>query len=133
MTSYNVRNDKLTVLTWNNPRYQIFSLKNITKRGIVVVYKLIISNFIDTLKKCQKLTSIMTSHVVRNYKLTILTWNNPRYQILSLKSITKGDIVVVCRSIISNYIDILRKMSKNDVNNDVMWRQKWEIDYFDMK
>ena len=38
---------------------------------------------------------------------------------LSLKNITKGGIVDVCRSIISNFIDILRKMIKNDVNNDV--------------
>ena len=79
------------------------------------------------------MSSIMTSYDVRNDKQTILTWNNPRYQILSLKNITKGGIVVVCRSIISNYIDILRKMTKNYVNNDVMWHQKWEIGYFDMK
>ena len=63
--------------------------------------------------------SIMTSCDVRNEKLTIFTWNNPRYQILSLKNITKGGIVDVCRSIISNFIDILRKMTKNDVINDV--------------
>ena len=85
------------------------------------------------LKNENKLTSIMTSYDVRNEKLTILTWNNPRYQILLLKNITKGGIMVVFRSIISNFIDNLRKMTKNYVNNDVMWRQKWEIDCFDMK
>ena len=79
------------------------------------------------------MTSIITSCGVRNEKLTILTWNNPGYQILSLKNITKWGIVVVCRSIISNYIDIFKKITKNDVNNDAMWRQKWEIDCFDMK
>ena len=66
------------------------------------------------------MTSKMTSYDVRNEKLIILTFNKPRYQIPSLENITKGGIVVVCRSIISNYIDILRKMPKNDVNNDVM-------------
>ena len=66
------------------------------------------------------MTSIMTSYDVRNDKITILTLNNPRCQILSLKNITKGGIVVVCRSIISNFINILRKMTKNDVNNDVI-------------
>ena len=76
------------------------------------------------------MTSIMTSNDVRNDKSIILKWNYPRYQILSLKNITKGGIVVVCRSIISNFIDILRKMSKNDVHNDGKRRQKWEIDYF---
>jgi hypothetical protein len=79
------------------------------------------------------MSSIMTSYDVRNDKQTILTWNNPRYQILSLKNITKGGIVVVFRSIISNFIDILRKKTKNDVNNDVIWRQNWEIDYLDIK
>ena len=61
----------------------------------------------------------MTSYDVRNEKLNILTYNNPRYQILALKNITEGGIVAVCRSITSNCIDILRKMKKNDVNNDV--------------
>ena len=79
------------------------------------------------------MSSIMTSYDVRNDKQTILTWINPRYQILSLKNITKDGIVVVCRSIISNYIDILKKWQQIDVNNDVIWRQKWEIDYLDMK
>ena len=79
------------------------------------------------------MSSIMTSYDVRNDKQTILTWNNPRYQILSSKNITKGGIVVVFRSIVNNFIDILRKMTKNDVNNDVIWRQNWEIDYLDMK
>ena len=81
------------------------------------------------------MTATMTSYDydVKIDKLLILTWNNPRYQILSLENITNRGIVVVCRSIISNYIDILRKITKNDVNNDVMWSQKWEIDYFDMK
>ena len=51
----------------------------------------------------------MTSYDDKNVKSTILTRNNPRYQILSLKNITKGGIVVVCRSIISNYIDIYKK------------------------
>ena len=52
----------------------------------------------------------MTEYNVRNEKLTILTKNNPRYQILTLKNITKGGIVVVCRSIINNY----RYFKKND-------------------
>ena len=49
----------------------------------------------------------------------------PKYQILSLENITKGVIMVVRRSIIRNFIDILRKMTKmtlimtlNDVRND---------------
>ena len=71
MTSYDVRKDKLTILTWNNPRNQILSLKNITKGGIVVVCRSIISNYIDILKKCQKMTSIMTEYDDRNEKLTI--------------------------------------------------------------
>ena len=53
----------------------------------------------------------MTSNGVTNNKSTILTRINPRYQILSLKNITKGVIMVVFSSIISNLIDILRKMS----------------------
>jgi hypothetical protein len=44
----------------------------------------------------------------------------PRYQILLLKNITKGGTMVVFRSVISNFIDILRKKTKNDVNNDVI-------------
>ena len=71
------------------------------------------------------MTSIMTSYDDKNVKLTILTWNNPRYQILSLKNITEGGIVVVCRLITSNFIDFLRKMKQNDANNDVKWRKKW--------
>ena len=120
MTPCDVKNEKLTVLTWNNPKYQILLLKNITKGGIIVVFRLINNNFLDFLRK---MTKNDVKNDVRNKKLTILTWNNPRYQILSLKNITKWGIVDVCRSIISNFIDILRKMTKNDVNNDVMWRQ----------
>ena len=61
------------------------------------------------------------SHDVRNNKLTTLSCKKPRYQILSLnKNFTKIGIVVVCRSIISNFIDILRQMTKNDVKNDVI-------------
>ena len=71
------------------------------------------------------MTSIMTSYDVRNDKSNILTWNNPSYQIPSLENITNGGIVVVCKSIIGNYIDILKRMTKNDVNNDVLWRQKY--------
>ena len=63
--------------------------------------------------------SIMTSNNVKNDNSTILKWYHPRYQILSVKNITKGGIVDVCRPIISNFIDILRKMTKNDVINDV--------------
>jgi len=37
-----------------------------------------------------------------------------------IKNISRGGIVVVCGSIISNFIDISRKMTKNDVNNDVI-------------
>ena len=70
---------------------------------------------------------------VRNDKSTILTWKNPRYQILLSKNITKGGIVVVCRSIIGSYIDIFKNMTKNEGNNDGIWLQKWEIDYFDIK
>ena len=67
------------------------------------------------------MTLIMTSHDVRNDKLTTLSCKNPRYQIISLnKNFTKRGNVVVCRSIISNFIDILRKMTKKDVNNDVI-------------
>ena len=130
MTSYDVRNDKSTIFTWNNPRYQILSSKNITKGGIVVVCRSIIGNYIDILIK---MTKIDVNYDVRNKKLTILTWNNPRCQILLLKNITEGGIVFVCRSITSNFIDVLRKMKKNDVNNDVKWRQKRKIDYFEIK
>ena len=63
--------------------------------------------------------SIMSSYDVRNEKLTILLSNNPRYQILTLNNFTKRGIVVVGRSIISDFIDILRKMTKNYVNNEV--------------
>ena len=88
MTSYDVRNDKLTIYTRNYPRYQIFPLKNITKH-----YKTL-------------------QNITKHYK---------------------GGIVVVFRSIISNFIDILREMIKNVVNNDVIRRQKLEIDCFDIK
>ena len=70
------------------------------------------------------MTATMTSYDVEIDKLLFLTWKKPRYQILSLKNITKGGIMVVCRSMISNFIEILRKMTNNDVNNDVIWRQK---------
>ena len=43
----------------------------------------------------------------------------PRISNNFIKNITKGGIVVVCRSIIGNYIDIFKKMTKIDVNNDV--------------
>ena len=36
------------------------------------------------------------------------------------------------RSNITDFMDILRKITNNDVNNDVMWRQNWKIDYFDI-
>ena len=39
---------------------------------------------------------------------------------LSLKNITEGGILVVCMSITSNFLDILRKITKNGVNNDVI-------------
>ena len=61
----------------------------------------------------------------KNDKLTISTWYNPRYQMLSSKNFTKGGIVVVCRSIIISNIDIFKDMTRNDVNNDVICRQKW--------
>ena len=52
--------------------------------------------------------------------------------------------VVVFRYNISDFIDILRKITKydanddgindvnNDVNNDVIWRQNLQIDYFNI-
>ena len=66
------------------------------------------------------MTSIMTLCDVRNKKLTVSTRNNPRNQIISLKNITKGGIVVVCRSVISNFKEFFKKMTKNEVNNDVI-------------
>ena len=60
------------------------------------------------------MTSLMTSYDVRNEKFAFLACNNPKYKINSLENITKGGIVVVSKSITSNCIDILRKMSKND-------------------
>ena len=62
----------------------------------------------------------MTKYDVRNEKFTILTCNISRYQILALKNIAKGGIVVVCKSIISNFIDFFRKITKNEVKNDVI-------------
>ena len=64
-----------------------------------------------------------------------LFWHEitPDIKYFHLKNITKEGVVVVCRSIISNYLKHLRKMTTNYVNNDVMWGQKWETDYFDMK
>ena len=57
----------------------------------------------------------MTSEMINRLFLHELTPD-----IKYLQNITKGGIVVVCRSIISNFIDIIRKMTKNDVNNDVI-------------
>ena len=115
----------MSILTWNNPRYQILSLKNNTKGGIAVVCRSIFSYFIDILWKWHKITTEMSSCDVKNDKLTFFSCINPRYQILSLKNITKGGIMVVCMSIIGNFIDILWKwhkmtseMTSNDVRND---------------
>ena len=49
-----------------------------------------------------------------------LCWHEiiPNIKYLPLKNITKGGNVDVCRSIISNFIDILRKNDKNDVRID---------------
>ena len=55
-----------------------------------------------------KITATMTSYDVRIDKLLFLTLKKPRYQILLLKNITKGGTMVVFRSVISNFIDILR-------------------------
>ena len=93
----------------------------------MVVCRSNISDFMIILIKMAKITSIitsiMTSHGVRNDELTILTRNKPRYQILSLINFTKGGIVVVCRSIISDFIGILRKITKNDVKTDILQKK----------
>ena len=55
-----------------------------------------------------KITATMTSFDVRIDKLLFWHKKKPRYQILLLKNITKGGTMVVFRSIIGNFIDILR-------------------------
>ena len=75
----------------------------------MVVFRSIISNFIGISRKMLKSD---VNNDVRNEKLTIFTLTSPIYQILSLKNITKWVFMVVCRSIISNFIDILRKTTK---------------------
>ena len=73
MTSYDVRNDKLTTLSCKNPPYQILAQKKTLQKEVLwsfVGQLLVIQIF---LKKCQRKTSRMTEYDVRNEKLTILT------------------------------------------------------------
>ena len=84
---------------------------------MVVVFSSNITDFIDILKKIQIMTSIMTSCDV---KIDYFDINSTQISHILRDKISKCCTVVVFRSNITDFMDILRKITNNDVNNDAM-------------
>jgi len=68
----------------------------------------------------------------QNGQIDFFNINSTQISHILRDKLSKWCMVVVCRSNITDFMEILRKMPNNDVNNDVLWRQNGQIDYFNI-
>jgi len=61
----------------------------------------------------------------QNWQIDYFEINSTQRLHILRDKLSKWCIVIVFRSNITDFMDILRKITNNDVNNDVMWRQNW--------
>jgi cell fate (sporulation/competence/biofilm development) regulator YmcA (YheA/YmcA/DUF963 family) len=104
----------------------------LSKWCMVVVFR---SNITDSMDILRKITNNDVNNDVmwrQNWQIDYFEINSTQISHILRDKISKWCTVVVFRSNITDFMDILRKITNNDVNNDVMWRQNWQIDYFEI-
>ena len=82
-----------------------------------------ITDFMDILRKMPN--NNVNNDVMwrQNRQIDYLNINSIQISHILRDKLSKWGIVVVFRSNITDFIDILRKMTKSDVINDVIWRR----------